>query len=110
MGFGTNFCRNMSKRSFQYAVRSTYPLFEKEKPKKAPRMVEPPRDKNGKVYCGQVICKFKGKSYAIVNCSGKMVEFTDGTRHRISSVEFSYQKKGKNDFGGEIAQGKSFPR
>lgn len=90
MGFGTSFCRNMSKRSFQYAVRSAYPLFEKEKPKRTSKVAEPPRDKNGRIYCGQRVCKFKGKDYVIAGSTGKMVEFTDGTRHRISSVELSY--------------------
>ena len=28
MGFGKNFCKNMAKRSHQYAVRSTYPLLD----------------------------------------------------------------------------------
>ena len=31
MGFGQNFCRNMAKRSYQYAVRSTYDLFKPAK-------------------------------------------------------------------------------
>lgn len=31
MGFGKNFCKNMSKRSYQYAVRSTYDLLPKKK-------------------------------------------------------------------------------
>lgn len=31
MGFGQNFLRNMSRRSYQYAVRSAYPLFEKNR-------------------------------------------------------------------------------
>lgn len=31
MGFGKNFCKNMSKRSYQYAVRSAYDLLPKPK-------------------------------------------------------------------------------
>jgi hypothetical protein len=90
MGFATNFCRNMSKRSYQYMVRNTYPLLESNKPRRSPKETVSPRDKNGNVYCGQTSCMFKGKQYIIAGVSGKMVEFIDGTRHRISSVEFPY--------------------
>lgn len=34
MGFGKTFCKKMSQRSYQYAVRSTYDMLPKKKKKK----------------------------------------------------------------------------
>lgn len=88
MGFGTNFCRNMSKRSFQYAVRSTYDLFPGQEVKsKREKKVEPAVDKNGRIVREYSRCIFKGKEHTIKEVCGKMVIFEDGTKHHASSVE-----------------------
>ena len=108
MGFCKSFGTHTSHRCFQYAVRSTYDLFEKEskrekkvakkeeeeKEKKmrpvvrAERKIQTGVDKNGVGYCGQKWCMFKGKKHYITDAKGKMVAFYDGTVHRMSSVEF----------------------
>lgn len=104
MGFGQNFLRNMSRRSYQYAVRSAYPLFEKNRSTrtrttkykseldsyntKIPKYTPPPCDKNGISYCGQSKVIFQNKTYSIEEITGKMVILSDGKRHRLSSCEF----------------------
>lgn len=92
MGFGQRFARNMAKRSYQYAVRSTYPLLDpREKPKNtSPRVKKQDVgvDKNGKGYCGQRYAKFQGKEYEILEVKGKMLVLSDGKNHRMSSCEF----------------------
>lgn len=101
MGFGQNFCRNMAKRSYQYAVRSTYDLFkpakssnyipssyfyEQEKEERQ-RQEKKGYDKNGWPYNWQRHKKaiFQGKEYDIVEVDGKMITLSDGKRHRLSS-------------------------
>lgn len=99
MGLGTNFCRNMAKRSFQYMVRSTYPIFEKdsnrkesgynfseEPSKRGSKGKEPAKDKNGHIVRPNCWCEFQGSDYFIVDVVGKMVVFKDGSKHRASSV------------------------
>lgn len=106
MGFCKSFGTHMSHRCFQYAVRSTYNLFEKEskrekkvrKKEEKEKTVRPvvratPKkqtgvDKNGVAYGGQKWCMFKGERHYITDAKGKMVAFYDGTVHRMSSVEF----------------------
>ena len=94
MGFAKTLGRNLSRRCFQYAVRSTYPMFEKPKksygydydvkPKK-PKYTPPPCDKNGVSYCEQSKAIFQNKEYVIDRVEGKMVWLSDGKRHRMSS-------------------------
>ena len=108
MGFCKSFGTHMSHRCFQYAVRSTYDLFEQESTRekkvakneeydkerkarpvvRAERRIQTGVDKNGVGYCGQKWCMFKGEKHYITDAKGKMVAFYDGTVHRMSSVEF----------------------
>ena len=108
MGFCKIFVTHMSHMCFQYAIRSTYDLFEKESKRekkvakkeekekerkerpvvRAERKIQTGVDKNGVGYCGQKWCMFKGKKHYITDAKGKMVAFYDGTVHRMSSVEF----------------------
>lgn len=96
MSLFTNFCRNMSKRSYQYMVRSTYAVLPstREKrdshsykiPKQSTKEPAEPLDKNGRrVWVGDKKI-FQGKEYKIVEVCGKMVTFEDGTKHRASSL------------------------
>ena len=82
------FLKNMNKRSYQYMVRSTYPLFETKKQQKTKKLVEIPVDKNGISYNYQMKAKFQGKEYYIDRIEGKSVWLSDGKRHRLSSCEF----------------------
>ena len=99
MGFGQNFCRNMAKRSYQYAVRSTYDLFKPEKSsnyspsysyskrEEKKREEKNGYDKNGLPYILGRYDKaiFQGKEYGIEEVNGKMITLSDGKRHRLSS-------------------------
>ena len=104
MGFATSFCKHMRNRSFQYMVRSTYDLFEKEKPsrdsysynspnqskrvkKVREEVVHNPLDKNGVPCKPYYMCKYNGEEKKIVRTTPKMVVFADGTKRKASNVE-----------------------
>lgn len=84
------FFKNMNKRSYQYMVRSTYPLLEpnRKTTKKVKKLAGTPVDKNGIPYNYQMKAKFQGKEYYIDRVEGKSVWLSDGKRHRLSSCEF----------------------
>lgn len=104
MGFATSFCKHMRNRSFQYMVRSTYDLFEKDKPgrdsysynslnqskrvkKVREEVVHTPLDKNGRVCRAGSFCRCNGEEKRIVRTTPKMVVFADGTKRKASNVE-----------------------
>lgn len=103
MGFVQILGNNMAKRSRQYAIRSTYDLLPQKKkirktdiysyynieqPKKSKKVKIPelPMDKRGATYGDEKTCVFQGKRYDIISVEGKMINLSDGKRHRLSSV------------------------
>ena len=108
MGFASSFCTHMRNRSFQYMVRSTYDLFEKDKPgrdsysyripevqsksvdkgrKSAGKgKVATPQDRNGKRVRPDTCVEYKGEKKYVVSTTPKMVYFRDGSRAMASNV------------------------
>ena len=104
MSLFTNFCRNMSKRSYQYMVRSTYAVlpsvrekrdsYSYNSPNQSKRVkkvregvVYNPLDKNGVPCKPYYMCKYNGEEKKIVRTTPKMVVFADGTKRKASNVE-----------------------
>ena len=107
MGFGQTFCRKISNRSYQYAVRSVYDVFKPEKIKvksagnsevkrstqkslRKEKSVEYGCDKNGVRYNGHTFAIYQGKEFQIIEHTAKMVTLSDGKKRRMSSVEFKH--------------------
>lgn len=111
MGIGKTFCRKMSKRSYQYMIRSTYDImkpnkstkynsnsscvtYSSNKPSKTiskrEKKVEYGKDKNGVKYAGHTFALWQGQLLKIVDHSVKMVTLSDGKKRRMSSVEFKH--------------------
>ena len=100
MEFFSNFCRNMSHRSYQYMIRSTYSAFDgkdlyyykipKEEKKKERNLRKnikyTPLDKNGKPIREGVCVSINGKKKVVRRTTPKMVVLSDGSKHKADKV------------------------
>lgn len=118
MGFGTTFARKMSQRSYQYAVRSTYDLLPKSKSSVAQRSngtarrsdcatanpekvkteksIDYGRDSKGVKYAGHTFAIVNGELHMIMRATAKMITLEDGSRRRMSGVEFKHAYEYEN--------------